>query len=592
LETNIKDCIDFNPVKGVNPEKYGFVPTGVDGRLLFSVYKVTSVDKWKILVKRYFEDFAKSYHKAMEWDAVSPSSRKRKLGTFLKSIFDQEDELVALLMIKGVSSLIDDGMGEEELVTKMITQILPNGGFCKKLKDQKYIWGVSEDRKIKKSIGSAFVMNYISNKFDKDSVWKWIKKNCYQNVSGEWMYKNKMSKEKILNSVKTFLSDGGIPLNENMLNSDENSFDAFFTLKELHKDLKGSNRFTMEKEVDGKKRYYVYGVAATTGIDRDDERMSIKFIAKMKKVAEGLPLFIETHRPSDLKQTIGIITKSGGDENNFEIEALLEDSDNNPKVKEVLSKMDSLDIGGKSMWGFSVGGKVSKAYREHDVKANKDVIVLDDGDLFHVLLTNQPANAETMAQAMIKSLNKDILKPVPSTPELVIKHSSAMKANAPAISELNKSIQDLPEKAFPIDYKNIKVFKDYAHHYVADGELFLHKEWLVAQYQKALESKAPAIVINHLQTHMATIGMTRVVEKMSSLIASMNSLDEAVGEVGSIAKTLDNEIKAEVRGLVKAIRAVKVTNISRESKIKLVKGMMENVSVTISTLIEQLSKKD
>jgi hypothetical protein len=578
----------------VNPEKYGFIPIGDNGRVLFSVYKVTSSDEWRVFVKQHFEDFAISYYKAMEWDSVGVSGRKRKLITFLKSIFDQEDDLVPLLMIKGISALVAEGIEEEELVTEMITKILPNGGFCKKLKDQKYIWNISEDRKLKKSIGRAFVMHYISNKFDKDIAWKWLKKNCYQNVSGEWMYKNKMSKDKILGTIKTFLSNGGIPLN--IVNNDENNFDAFFSLQELNKTASGSKRFILEKEEGGKKRFYVHGIAATTGVDRDDERMSSKFIAKMRKVAVGLPLFVETHRPSELRQTIGKIVKSGGDENNFIIEAILENEENNPKVKELLQKMDSLDFDGHSMWGFSVGGKVSKAYKEHDAKLDKDVIVLDDGDLFHVLLTNQPANAGTMAEAIAKSLDKDLLRPnTPTAPKsTAMKHSSSLQRNPVDISEFNKSTQEapLPDVAYPIDYRDNKVYKDYAHHYVAEGELYLHKQQLLAQYQKALQNKAPAVVIGHLRTHMATIGLTSVVEKMSELIDTMNTIDSAVAEVSSIAKALDDAIKSEVKGLVRAVRAVNKAPVSKDSKAKLIKSVLDSASIRISTCIEQLSKKE
>jgi hypothetical protein len=564
-------------IQGVDFEKYGFVKTG--DKLIFSVYKATQNKDWRTFIKASFEDFVKCYYKAMSLDAELPRDRKRKLSTFLKSIYDQTNPLVALVMIKAVSKFIDEGKEEADIVSTVVRSTLPDAGFSKSLIDGKYVWKIDDKKKFKHSIGKAFVLNYINNSFDKDSVWKWLKKHCYQNADGMWQYKSQNSKQKLINIVKSFIKDGGILVEEN-INKD---FNAFVPLKVLNKDLSGSDRFVMTKEVDGVKNYYVTGVAANTSVDRDEERIGENFIAKMKEQAKGLPLLANSHYAKEMDDTIGVVEQTSGDKTTFEIVAKLEDPEMNPNVKKFLSKAQ-LGVN----YGFSVGGRITKAFREYNKDLDKEIVVLADGGLHHVLLTNQPANPETFAEAIAKSLNKDCLegegaKEGKRSLEKIysVKHRSALHKNEPSIEEVMKSVSELPDTAFPINHKEKKVCKDYAHHFEENGELYLHKSLLVKAYKKAVEENADKFVINHLQNHLYTIGLSKMIDEIEGIKSSVENLEEV--------ESLTKEIASELKELFKSVQSVKKLGASKVEKVDMLKSVIADVSQNIYKSIEKIN---
>lgn len=565
--------LTFPEIVGIDYNKYGFSKIG--DSFVFSVYKAVKDPYCRDIIKRSFEDFAKANYKAMVFDSEKPRARKRKLFTFIKSIYEQDNYLVSLVMIKAINHLLDNNYEEEDVIERIVREFLPNAGFKKTIKNGRYIWTVDNRKKFKQTIGKAFVLNYINSNFDKDSVWLWLKKHCYRTVEGTWVYKKPNIKEKFFNIVKSFIKDGGTLVEENL----NQEFNAFMPLAVLNKDASGINRYVLEKEVDGKKTFYVQGVAANTEVDRDEERIGEVFIEKMKKEAKGLPLIVNTHYPKSLDETIGVIVKSEGDKKTFEISAKLESPEANDNVKKALSKMD-LGVN----FGFSVGGRITKAFREYNKKLDKEIIVLADGQLHHVLLTNQPANPTTFAEAVAKSLHKEGGEKDRINKIYSVKHSSICHKNEPSITEVIKSVSELPDTAFPINHKENIVCKDYAHHFMDDEELFLHQELLVKSYQKAITSDAPNFVINHLQNHLYTIGLNKMVKDIDNLKSSYENLEEI--------QNLTGEIASEMKGLLKSVSSIRKLKADSGDKMKMLKGVINDVSENLINVFDSIDVEE
>lgn len=573
MEQNSGDQISFPIISDVNASRYGF--TQVNNNLIFTLYKNVN-DLWKNFILKNFEDFSFCYYKAMEFDAIYDKSRKRKLLTFLKSIFDQNNMDVSLVMVKAITYFLKNDVDEFNIIENIIKDILPNCCFIKKCIGGKYIWDVDPAKKFKLGIGKVFVLNYINNNFDKDATWKFIKKHCFYK-NGVWVYKDGKAKEVINESVKNYLKSGGILVEEKL---DSQKFEAFIPLKLLNKDVSGSARFTLEKSVGDGKRVYLKGIASTTGVDRDDERVSTNFIKKMKDVAVGLPIFVKSHRPSEIEDTIGVITDTYGDENEFGIEAKLMKAEDNENVAKIIKQLDD-DI----LYGFSVGGKITKAFREFNETLKKEVMVIDDGELYHVLLTNQPANGETFAETISKSLNKD--NNAESGREKLdkmyqYKHSSRLHKEEVDADSIDKSA--LPDTAYPINHQTKEVSKDYAHHFVSNDVLYLHKGLLIQAYNKAVKDKAPEHIVNHLRTHLQIIGLDKQVEEMQNIIDHLENLDDVQGVLNSLV--------TELTPFFKAINSVRKLNAGIDDKKKMLKHTIDEVSTKIETILSQLDVED
>jgi len=577
MEEYTDQQVKFQIVNGVNPKKYGFIQ--IRDYLIFHLYKECN-DNWKKFVINNFDSFSKCYYAAMQFDATKDRARKRKLSTFLKSIFDQENFDVALVMVKAISYLLSKNIDEDLLVEKVIKEILPNCCFIKKVNhSNKYVWTIDEEKKFKSGIGKIFVLNYINNNFDKDTTWKFIKKYCFYK-DGVWVYKNDKTKEIIQNAINHYIKSGGIIVEEKTVNQ---KFEAFIPLKLLSKDAQGSSRFVLDKDAatvgtagGTEKRKFLTGAAATTGIDREGERLSKNFIKKMKETAVDLPLFCSTHNPQDVDRTIGVITKSAGDDNTFEIEAKLVKEETNANVSKILGQMND---GVK--YGFSVGGRITKAFREFNEGLKKEVLVLDDGELFHVLLTNQPANPETFAEAIAKSLDSSTDKK--DTDKMYeFKHNSRLHKDEPDVDNLEKS--NLPETAFPINHKTHECFKDYAHHFISGVELFLHKGLLIQSYGKAVKEKAPECVLNHLVTHLQIVGLSKQMNELATLSNTLDSIDDMTKMMESLT--------TELTPFFKNVNSVSKLNVGIDEKKKILKNVIEDVSAKITNILSTIDVEE
>ena len=154
-----------------------------------------------------------------------------------------------------------------------------------------------------------------------------------------------------------------------------------------------------EKTSDG---LFIEGVASTTGVDKQNESMSVAALNSMVACKSLIPLV--TSHQAEARDTIGeVVSHSIDDQGRYVIKARLEESDH-----EAIKMFNLINKGHKM--GFSVGGRIlsSKPSLNKAVKRVIDAVELD-----HIMLTRRPVNADTYASAFKKALdnmNEDIEK--------------------------------------------------------------------------------------------------------------------------------------------------------------------------------------
>jgi hypothetical protein len=158
--------------------------------------------------------------------------------------------------------------------------------------------------------------------------------------------------------------------------------------------------FYIEKAVasDEGNEMYVQGIASTTNVDHDSERMSEKALKQMATIinTESVPLRIEHQKGNDA--IVGKVFKAWiDDRNQLWIKALL---DKAHPVASLLHK--SLKEGVKL--GLSVGGRVKRATRELVESVGKQVNTFFDIMIDEVSVTQRPANYD--AWLFAKSIAK------------------------------------------------------------------------------------------------------------------------------------------------------------------------------------------
>lgn len=160
-------------------------------------------------------------------------------------------------------------------------------------------------------------------------------------------------------------------------------------------------KFYIEKAVvvdNATGRMYVSGIASTTNVDHDNERMSKEAILSMCRVVNetGVPLRIQ-HNLADNAIVGKVFKATVDDRNQLMIEAELDA--NHPVVPFVYSSLKD----GMKM-GFSVGGKVKSAVREFVESKGKAVKTFYNIELQEVSLTPKPSNFD--AWCVAKSITK------------------------------------------------------------------------------------------------------------------------------------------------------------------------------------------
>lgn len=397
------------------------------------------------------------------------------------------------------------------------------------------------------------------------------------------------------------------------------------------------SKMIVEKEVGGVKRKFLHGIASNTQVDKEGERVTKNFIAKMKEQAIGLTVFAEHEHTID--KTLGFIDEIGGDEENFEVVTSLEpeyNPENNPTGNETVTKvLTKLKHGTKL--GYSIGGRVTKAVKVYDEELKKDIIELDDGELFEVTVTAMPAGKNTFVQPLIKSMNEfvsemdqeeDQEEKQTTEKKSEIKHSNKISDEEPLWSGISKS--KLPAEAFAGE-------DQFPHHWVengqlgdndtyVNGEMFLHKSGLIIAWgminkSENVDEKVRKHLVDHIKSLGITINQSEKIYKtfenqktseseIGTLIKSYSQINKFVddGDLTQLSKALDeivemDNIHNQVYDLFWAFKSaiyqivnnVDLEPVQKKDKIKTLADefgdKIENLSATLAELAQAIDEQ-
>jgi HK97 family phage prohead protease len=143
------------------------------------------------------------------------------------------------------------------------------------------------------------------------------------------------------------------------------------------------------------------GIASTTSIDRDEERMSAEALKMMVQdiKKQGVNLF-ENHEHG-WQNTLGVLKDAELVDNKVSVSIELDDANTNPKIPMLLNKLKK----GIKL-GLSVGGNVENFKWEFDRSLGKKIKVLDKVKIYEVSLVGIPSNADSFVSipaAIMKS---------------------------------------------------------------------------------------------------------------------------------------------------------------------------------------------
>ncbi len=143
----------------------------------------------------------------------------------------------------------------------------------------------------------------------------------------------------------------------------------------------------LRKSADG--RLYLEGYASDDSWDRDGDRMHSSALRGMAETINrgGLNLFADHEHKLD--STLGVFTKAEVQGNKLWVQARLEDPENNPRVKSLLSKLDA-----GMRCGLSIGGDLDKHHFE-DYNGRRSRVI-DSVKLYEISAVMLPANANAV----------------------------------------------------------------------------------------------------------------------------------------------------------------------------------------------------
>lgn len=137
------------------------------------------------------------------------------------------------------------------------------------------------------------------------------------------------------------------------------------------------------------------GVASSTALDRQQERMTPQAISKMTHYA-GIDL-LPSHNAAVLDE-LGTVEECWADNDTFRIRGKLDST--NPKAQRLYKQLAA-----GRRYGLSVGGRVLKAHWENNAAAGGPVRHIDDVELDHVAVcrAERAVNTETYLAVMAKA---------------------------------------------------------------------------------------------------------------------------------------------------------------------------------------------
>ena len=158
-------------------------------------------------------------------------------------------------------------------------------------------------------------------------------------------------------------------------------FDVTMPLAKVWQDASGDLRFE--------------GVASSTRLDRQQERMTARAIEKMA-AHSGIDL-LPSHGAGPLEE-LGTVEEAWVDNETFRVAGRLDRT--NPHSQRLFAQ-----VAGGRRYGLSVGGRVKKAFWKYDEGAGRQVRHIDDVDIDHVAVCRPEAaaNPDTYLATLAKA---------------------------------------------------------------------------------------------------------------------------------------------------------------------------------------------
>lgn len=147
------------------------------------------------------------------------------------------------------------------------------------------------------------------------------------------------------------------------------------------------------------------GVASTTSIDRDGERMSDTALKMMVEDIKTVGVNLFGNHSHEWENTLGVIKNARLNSNNqVEVDITLDDATTNPKIPALLNKLKR----GINL-GLSVGGNVESTKEEYSKTLGRKVKILDKVKIYEISIVGIPSNADayvSIPQAIAKSMSE------------------------------------------------------------------------------------------------------------------------------------------------------------------------------------------
>lgn len=154
-----------------------------------------------------------------------------------------------------------------------------------------------------------------------------------------------------------------------------------------------------EKSTDSEGTLKMFGgIASSTSVDRDDERMDKSVLNKIATQLKGATVFFN----HDIKGLgVGKVIDSIEKGENVEISVVP------TKAKGMSDVVTQINEG--ILKSFSIGGRILKVEEEFDNALNKDIRVIKDVEMYEVSVVGVPANKDaSILSYMAKSLKKGV----------------------------------------------------------------------------------------------------------------------------------------------------------------------------------------
>jgi len=171
------------------------------------------------------------------------------------------------------------------------------------------------------------------------------------------------------------------------------------------------------------------GVASSTSLDKQHERMTTNAIQKMQQFA-GIDL-LPTHNAGPLEE-LGTVEECGADNDAFRVKGRLDET--SAQAQRLFKHL----VEGRQ-YGLSVGGRVTGAYWSFDQEAGARIKHIDDVVLDHVALCRpqQAANPDTYLAVMAKAA------------ESVAHHQPPLEEDEDLVRRLGQAVLEVCRRLWP-----------------------------------------------------------------------------------------------------------------------------------------------